>query len=174
MIDSHGLFHRSKYSRYFKTNHTYSFYIRLYGTYFTMGCIIPYQSKHMSYIDYYSKWIIAGIPYDTVDPFIIHELPDVYVVGNQPSYEVGRREIGGKEIILIALPSFASTGMVSMINLRTLDVNSMNFNVDSIETTSMEIEEEKEEEEDVVIDEDIANDEEYYVYYKQTNKWLVV
>lgn len=59
--------------------------------------------------------------------------------------------------------------MVSMINLRTLDVNSMNFNVDSIETTSMEIEEEKEEE-DVVIDEDIANDEEYYVYYKQTNK----
>ena len=47
-----------------------------------------------------------------------------------------------------------------MINLRTLDVSSMNFNVDSIESNTMEIEEEKEEEEDVVIDEDIANDEE--------------
>lgn len=95
-----------------------------------------------------------------MDPFIIHKLPDVYVVGNQASYEVERRVIGGKEITLIALPSFASSGMVSMINLRTLDVSSMNFNVDSIEATSMEVEEEKEEEEDVIIDEDIANDEE--------------
>ena len=124
------------------------------------GVLFPTNPNTCRILYYYIELTIAGIPYDTVDPFIIHELPDVYVVGNQPSYEVGRREIGGKEIILIALPSFASTGMVSMINLRTLDVSSMNFNVDSIESNTMEIEEEKEEEEDVVIDEDIANDEE--------------
>lgn len=102
---------------------------------------------------------IAGIPYDTVDPFIIRDLPDVYVVGNQSALEVERRRIGSKEVVLVALPSFATSGKVCMINLNTLDVSPVAFDVESVEESCTVMEEEKEEEE-VIINEDIANDEE--------------
>ena len=64
---------------------------------------------------------VAGIPYDTTDPFIVRQLPDVYVVGNQAALEVERRVIGGKEVVLIALPAFSATGEAALVNLETLE-----------------------------------------------------
>ena len=100
---------------------------------------------------------VAGIPYNTTDPFILRELPDVYVVGNQASLEMEKRRIGGKDVVLVAVPSFAASGVACMLNLNSLSIQSIQFNVDSIEENHMEVEEEKEEEE-VVIDEDIMNE----------------
>lgn len=100
---------------------------------------------------------VAGIPYDTTDPFIIRQLPDVYVVGNQAALEVERRVIDGKEVVLVALPSFSTTGEAVLINLETLEVEPIRFEVEGGEKEKA-TEVEKEEEEEVVIDEDIANE----------------
>ncbi|KAK8830804.1 hypothetical protein WA577_003509 [Blastocystis sp. JDR] len=97
-----------------------------------------------------------GIPYDTTDPFIVRQLPDVYVVGNQAALEVERRVIGGKEVVLIALPAFSATGEAALVNLETLEVEPIRFEVEGAEKKEMEVEEKEEEE--VVIDEDIANE----------------
>ena len=99
---------------------------------------------------------VAGIPYDTTDPFIVRQLPDVYVVGNQAALEVERRVIGGKEGVLIALPAFSATGEAALVNLETLEVEPIRFEVEGAEKKEMEVEEKEEEE--VVIDEDIANE----------------
>ena len=98
---------------------------------------------------------VAGIPYDTTDPFIVRQLPDVYVVGNQAALEVERRVIGGKEVVLIALPAFSATGEAALVNLETLEVEPIRFEVEGAEK---EMEVEEKEEEEVVIDEDIANE----------------
>ena len=99
---------------------------------------------------------VVGIPYDTTDPFIVRQLPDVYVVGNQAALEVERRVIGGKEVVLIALPAFSATGEAALVNLETLEVEPIRFEVEGAEKKEMEVEEKEEEE--VVIDEDIANE----------------
>ena len=96
----------------------------------------------------------------------MQELPDVYIVGEQQALPTERREIAGKEILFITLPSFANTGEVAMLNLNTKSVTPIAFNTESIESTLIKAEQ-KEEEEDVVIDEDIANDDEYCVCRKE-------
>ena len=101
---------------------------------------------------------LAGIPYTSHDPFILSDLPDVYVVGNQPSFMTARRVIGGKEVLLIALPSFASTGTVVMVNVRSLAVEPICFDTSEMEGEGQMEVEEKEEEVDVVIEEDNANE----------------
>lgn len=63
----------------------------------------------------------------------MNEIPDVYVVGNQATFEVDRRIIDGKTVTLITLPSFATSGTAAMINLRTLSVTPICF-----DTTEME------------------------------------
>ena len=84
----------------------------------------------------------------------------MYVVGNQDRFEVERRRIGEKEVTLITLPSFASSGIAVMVNLRTLEALPVEF-----DTMDME---EKKEEEEVIIDEDMANEEnEWIVFCKQ-------
>ena len=84
---------------------------------------------------------VAGIPYDTTDPFIVRQLPDVYVVGNQAALEVERRVIGGKEVVLIALPAFSATGEAALVNLETLEVEPIRFEVEGAEKKEMEVEE---------------------------------
>ena len=64
---------------------------------------------------------------------------------------------------LITLPSFASSGIAVMVNLRTLEAVPVEFDTMDMEKGEMEVEEKKEEEE-VIIDEDMANEE---------NEWIV-
>ena len=87
-------------------------------------------------------------------------------MGDQQVLQTERREIAGKEILFVTLPSFATTGEVAMLNLNTKSVTPLAFNTESIESTLVKAEQ-KEEEEDVIIDEDIANDEEYCVCRKE-------
>ena len=88
----------------------------------------------------------------------MNEIPDVYVVGNQATFEVDRRIIDGKTVTLITLPSFATSGTAAMFNLRTLSVTPICFDTTEMEEETKEEEEKKVEEEDVIIDEDIANE----------------
>ena len=81
----------------------------------------------------------------------------MYVVGNQKVLEVERRVIGGKPVVLVALPTFSTTGIATMINLCSLDVEPICFDTERVEQSKEDMEVE-EEEEDVVIDEDIANE----------------
>ena len=68
---------------------------------------------------------------------------------------------------LITLPSFASSGIAVMVNLRTLEALPVEFDTMDMEKGEMEVEEKKEEEE-VIIDEDMANEEnEWIVFFKQ-------
>jgi DNA polymerase delta subunit 2 len=71
-------------------------------------------------------------PYFEGDPFIIKETPDIYVVGDQPKLQtklIADRDGGkeGKKCRIILVPRFAETGTVVLVNLRTLDVRSVQF-----------------------------------------------
>ena len=59
-------------------------------------------------------------PYQTADPFIIDHTPHVLAVGNQPRYE--SRLVRGQEgqlCRLVALPSFAHTGCVALVDINS-------------------------------------------------------
>ena len=81
-----------------------------------------------------------------------------------------RRRIGEKEVTLITLPSFASSGIAVMVNLRTLEALPVEFDTMDMEKGEMEVEEKKEEEE-VIIDEDMANEENEWIVFFQTAQY---
>ncbi|KAK3914976.1 DNA polymerase delta subunit 2 [Frankliniella fusca] len=79
-------------------------------------------------------------PFSDTDPFIIKELPDVYFVGNQPSYQSKIfRGDDGKEVRLICIPKFYLTKTCVVLNLRNLECHTMTFG----EPTSEDMEVEK-------------------------------
>lgn len=79
-------------------------------------------------------------PYLSEDPFLIKETPDIYIVGGQKkfgtkmvndSHEAGSALKGqsSTRCRIVMVPSFARTGILVLINLRTLDVKCVNFSV---------------------------------------------
>jgi len=75
-------------------------------------------------------------PYFSGDPFIISETPDLYVVGNQRAFAtkvvVEESEAANGERIrcrIIMVPEFARTGMMVLVNLRSLEVKTVTFDV---------------------------------------------
>ncbi|KDQ59486.1 hypothetical protein JAAARDRAFT_174842 [Jaapia argillacea MUCL 33604] len=85
-------------------------------------------------------------PYFTTDPFVINETPDLYIIGNQPRFqtkmvsEKGKGGIGeggkgkgkGKRCRVVLVPGFAETGVLVLVNLRTLGVKSVRFAVEGM------------------------------------------
>jgi len=78
-------------------------------------------------------------PYKDDDPFLIKETPDIYLVGGQKKFGTklvtDRREDSKKKVKpatkcrIILVPSFALTGALVLVNLRTLAVKRVNFSV---------------------------------------------
>lgn len=73
-------------------------------------------------------------PFSDRDPFILHETPDVYFIGNQPAFEtrtVTSVNQAGKEQLtrVVLVPKFHETGQVVLVNTRTLDVKVVQFEV---------------------------------------------
>jgi DNA polymerase delta subunit 2 len=79
-------------------------------------------------------------PYLREDPFIITETPDIYIVGGQKKFGTKMvsdpQEAGSKlkrgsspRCRIVMVPSFSRTGILVLINLRTLDVKCVNFSV---------------------------------------------
>jgi len=79
-------------------------------------------------------------PYLREDPFIITETPDIYIVGGQKKFGTKMvsdpQDAGSKlkrqstpRCRIVMVPSFSRTGILVLINLRTLDVKCVNFSV---------------------------------------------
>lgn len=73
-------------------------------------------------------------PYFAGDPFIITETPDLYIVGNQKRFAtklvVDENESGEgskARCRIVMVPEFARTGMLVLVNLRSLDVKTLTF-----------------------------------------------
>jgi DNA polymerase delta subunit 2 len=66
-------------------------------------------------------------PFFDMDPFIITYAPHVYFCGNQEQLDTKLIVQGEKRIRLIALPSFVTSGLIVLVNVRNLDVHPILF-----------------------------------------------
>jgi DNA polymerase delta subunit 2 len=74
-------------------------------------------------------------PYFSMDPFIIQETPDVYIIGDQPRFQTKMvvDEDSETKSRLILVPRFAETGTMVLVNLRTLDTRTVQFAIEGID-----------------------------------------
>lgn len=64
------------------------------------------------------------------DAFIISECPHVYIVGNQPKFDTTVIEgPDGQQVRLVAVPKFRDTGELVLLNMETLGVELVKFDV---------------------------------------------
>ncbi|KAL0567510.1 DNA polymerase delta small subunit Cdc1 [Marasmius crinis-equi] len=79
-------------------------------------------------------------PYIGLDPFIIKELPDIYIVGSQEELVtkvfVDTESGEAKRCRIIGIPRFAETGVLALVNLRTLEVRKVRFGAEGMNTRS--------------------------------------
>jgi DNA polymerase delta subunit 2 len=76
-------------------------------------------------------------PYFMVDPFLICETPDVYIIGGQKKFATrliteetdGDGDDGDKRCRIVLVPSFAETGVMVLVNMITLRVRTVRFTV---------------------------------------------
>lgn len=78
-------------------------------------------------------------PYFAEDPFLISETPDIYIVGGQKAFgtkllldnskEAEEKGSSRPRCRIVMIPSFARTGTLVLVNLRSLDVRRVNFAV---------------------------------------------
>ena len=61
-------------------------------------------------------------PFFTMDPFIMAETPDIYAIGCQPRFATRLVKEGKRRSRVILVPSFAQTGIVVLVGLKSLDV----------------------------------------------------
>ncbi|KAA1471233.1 hypothetical protein DENSPDRAFT_819272 [Dentipellis sp. KUC8613] len=68
-------------------------------------------------------------PFFTTDPFILAQTPDIYIIGNQPKFATRLVTDGDRRCRIVLVPSFAKTGVLVLVGLRTLDVKVIRFAV---------------------------------------------
>ncbi|KAF9232150.1 DNA polymerase alpha/epsilon subunit B-domain-containing protein [Melanogaster broomeanus] len=73
-------------------------------------------------------------PYRERDPFVLKETPDIYIIGGMAKFDtalVGPEHGGEKKALrrcrVVLVPSFSETGVLVLINMRTLDVRRMSM-----------------------------------------------
>ena len=73
---------------------------------------------------------IGCYPFQDKDQFVIEECPHVYFVGNQPAFETAIIDgPAGQSVRLIAIPKFKETGEVVLLDMDTLEVEAVKFEV---------------------------------------------
>ncbi|KAG6909452.1 hypothetical protein DXG01_000437 [Tephrocybe rancida] len=85
-------------------------------------------------------------PYFGGDPFIIKETPDLYLVGNQRRFATKivvdqdqNREGTKTRCRVVLVPEFSKTGVLVLINMRTLDVKTVTFAVQGMTGAGEEV-----------------------------------
>ncbi|KAI9566522.1 DNA polymerase alpha/epsilon subunit B-domain-containing protein [Boletus coccyginus] len=75
-------------------------------------------------------------PFRERDPFVLSETPDVYIIGGMSEFatalvssEQDSKRKKSRQCRMVLIPSFAETGTLVLINMRTLDVRRVNFGV---------------------------------------------
>ncbi|KAI0262892.1 hypothetical protein BC834DRAFT_889496 [Gloeopeniophorella convolvens] len=61
-------------------------------------------------------------PFFTLDPFIIAQTPDIYAIGCQPRFGTRLVDDGKRKCRVVLVPSFAETGVLVLVGLRSLGV----------------------------------------------------
>ena len=70
-------------------------------------------------------------PFQEEEPFVIEETPHVFFVGNQPYFDTAVIEgSAGQAVRLIAVPAFRKTGEVVILDMETLDVQSIKIELE--------------------------------------------
>ncbi|TFY83458.1 hypothetical protein EWM64_g567 [Hericium alpestre] len=69
-------------------------------------------------------------PFFTVDPFVMNQTPDIYIIGDQPRFTSKLVKEGNKRCRIVLVPSFAETGMLVLVGLRTLNAKVVKFSVE--------------------------------------------
>ena len=64
---------------------------------------------------------LACYPYKDRDPFYVSSSPHVYFAGNQPAFGARLVRDGDTKTLLVSVPDFATTGIVAMVNVDTLE-----------------------------------------------------
>jgi DNA polymerase delta subunit 2 len=72
-------------------------------------------------------------PFFTIDPFIITETPGIYAIGCQPRFATRLVNDGKHRSRVILVPSFAQTGILVLVGLRSLDVRIVRLTQDILE-----------------------------------------
>ena len=74
---------------------------------------------------------LACYPFTRIDPFVVRESPHVYFVGSQPSFghKVLTHDDGKGQTRLVAVPRFDTTGEAVLLDLDTLDVRTISFDI---------------------------------------------
>ncbi|CAJ0574093.1 unnamed protein product, partial [Mesorhabditis spiculigera] len=73
---------------------------------------------------------VDGFPLHDRDPFSIERYPHVMIAGNQPKPEVVVHVgSGNRKCTLIAIPRFARSQLVAILNLRTFEVDWKQFSI---------------------------------------------
>ncbi|KAJ7219059.1 DNA polymerase alpha/epsilon subunit B-domain-containing protein, partial [Mycena pura] len=78
-------------------------------------------------------------PYFSTDPFLMSGTPDLYVVGGQQRFGtkmVADKDDDKKRCRVVLVPRFADTGILVLVNLRTLDVKCVKFGVTGMSGSS--------------------------------------
>ena len=69
-------------------------------------------------------------PFQDHDQFVIEECPHVYFVGSQPAFETAIIDgPAGQSVRLIAVPKFKETGEVVLLDMDTLEVETVSFEI---------------------------------------------
>ncbi|KAF9264899.1 hypothetical protein L218DRAFT_900078 [Marasmius fiardii PR-910] len=89
-------------------------------------------------------------PYIGGDPFIIKETPDIYIVGNQDKLFTkmvvqGETDDQGKGCRIIGVPRFSKTGVLTLVNMRTLEVRKITFGAEGMSSRKAQTKVEDEE-----------------------------
>lgn len=72
----------------------------------------------------------GSYPFQDDDPFVMKTCPHLYFVGNQPEFGTKLIKGGdGQTVRLIAVPSFAATREIALVDSETLEVSKVKLNV---------------------------------------------
>ncbi|KAI4520548.1 DNA polymerase alpha/epsilon subunit B-domain-containing protein [Schizophyllum commune] len=66
-------------------------------------------------------------PFFHAEPFVLQNTPDLYIIGNQKQFATRLAGPSDRQCRIVLVPQFSSTGMVVLVNMRTLKVKTVSL-----------------------------------------------